>query len=382
MVRHFPSMTLALLAAAMAFLPSTQASLFHPDDKYLTLEVQPDGLGEALPFDEFKRRLGIEKNIENPVLKTEDRRKVEERARALMKRRDLTPDESLALAVDLLRLGTASEGAAAGGWGSAPSAAAQGGALDANEALNRLIALKRGRPNYYVFSTLAHHYASTREFLSDGISHLESAIYDYAPPPPVPGLTPDQQKWQVRIDRDYVLPLLRFRLKEANITPRPKLEDEDVYPLFPPPERGKVQQPVRFVNEAGEYEPGKLAAKEKAKLPPDAIAIVQQLLLWFPRDTRLFWLLGELYAAEGNLEDARKAFDFCVSEAGLYGNRKLLVEHRAAVRAILDVPPVVDTPLNWTMIAGYFAIVAAVVGFAAYRSIRRGLRGCGPAGCR
>ena len=58
-------------------------------------------------------------------------------------------------------------------------------------------------------------------------------------------------------------------------------------------ERGKPHHPVRFANDGGIYQPGALATAERAKLPPDAIAIVQQLLLWYPTDSRLYWLLGE-----------------------------------------------------------------------------------------
>src|SRR5205085_1532510 len=119
--------------------------------------------------------------------------------------------------------------------------------------------------------------------------------------------------------------------QQADAGRRPDPETEDVFPLFPVPERNKPHTPVRFVNDAGQYEPGKLAALEKAKLPPDAVAITQQMLLWFPSDTRLYWLLGELYASENRLEEAQKIMDECVSEARQYGNRKLLLTHRAAV---------------------------------------------------
>jgi hypothetical protein len=69
--------------------------------------------------------------------------------------------------------------------------------------------------------------------------------------------------------------------------------------------------PVRFVGESGDFEPGKIAKAEKAKLDavrkfpsdPGPIDIVQQLLIWLPDDQRLFWLLGELYNAAADLTD-------------------------------------------------------------------------------
>src|SRR5262249_23670340 len=74
----------------------------------------------------------------------------------------------------------------------------------------------------------------------------------------------------------------------------------------------------------------KVTADEKKKLPPDAIAVVQLLLLWSPEDTGLYWLLGELYAADGQLEEAKMIFDRCV-DARQYSNRKVLKDHRQAL---------------------------------------------------
>lgn len=56
----------------------------------------------------------------------------------------------------------------------------------------------------------------------------------------------------------------------------------------------KDNKPVKFVNENGKFEVGRIADAEKAKLPSTAIEIVEQLLLWAPNDLRLYWLLGEL----------------------------------------------------------------------------------------
>jgi hypothetical protein len=56
--------------------------------------------------------------------------------------------------------------------------------------------------------------------------------------------------------------------------------------------------PVKFLNESGQFEAGRIAPAERAKLPPRALAIVQQLVVWLPEDRRLYWLLGELYNAQ------------------------------------------------------------------------------------
>jgi tetratricopeptide (TPR) repeat protein len=86
-------------------------------------------------------------------------------------------------------------------------------------------------------------------------------------------------------------------------------------------EPGSDFQPVKFVGPSGKFEPGKIAADEKAKLPPDAIAVVQQLLVWMPQDLRLYWLLGELMNANGDVDGAEVVFSemlakFAVIKAG------------------------------------------------------------------
>jgi len=65
---------------------------------------------------------------------------------------------------------------------------------------------------------------------------------------------------------------------------------------------------LQFVGPSGHYEAGKLAPAEKAKLPTNAIEIVEQLLLWMPHDNRLYWLLGELFNAEGDVASALAIF--------------------------------------------------------------------------
>src|SRR4029079_19734309 len=51
---------------------------------------------------------------------------------------------------------------------------------------------------------------------------------------------------------------------------------------------------------------------------------------WSPEDTGLYWLLGELYAVDGQLEEAKTIFDRCV-DTRQYSNRKVLKEHRQAL---------------------------------------------------
>ena len=79
--------------------------------------------------------------------------------------------------------------------------------------------------------------------------------------------------------------------------------------------------------------------EEKAKLPKYAIEIVQQLLVWLPEDARLYWLLGELYNAQGgpkNIHTARMIFDELAGYDGLGVRAAELAEHRMALRNYHD----------------------------------------------
>lgn len=111
------------------------------------------------------------------------------------------------------------------------------------------------------------------------------------------------------------LKLVRLRLKEGPAARTPAAVDD----LFG----------VRF-----EGEPGKLSAADEARLPPDALAIVQQLALWLPGDGRLLWLLGELAAVASDLRTAAAILDGCVTELAV--NSPVLRQRRLRFRAAAD----------------------------------------------
>lgn len=91
---------------------------------------------------------------------------------------------------------------------------------------------------------------------------------------------------------------------------------------------------VRFVSDKGEFEPGKLSAAEKKKLPARAVAVVQQLGLWLPADATLLWQLAELANAHGDVRNAAAMMDGCVTQFGL--SHADLRRHRQLVRAAAD----------------------------------------------
>ncbi|MBX9581738.1 MAG: hypothetical protein K2X87_15655 [Gemmataceae bacterium] len=342
--------------AVVALAAPGRASVVSPDDP-MAVPVRPDGLGEALPFDEFRARLAALANVANPAKDSPERqrvlRRIDERSRA----KSLSPDETVALAADLLRVGRA------------------------DEALNRLKPLyddrdRRGTRTYPVTAALVHAHAARGEW-PQALNYLPD-LFDLDPPP-AKGLSPAQRAWQTKLDRDYLPHYLQLRRDEAG---RSAAATEDPTPLFPLPARDRPADPVRFVNDAGEYEPGTLAAAERAKLPPDAVAVVQQLLLWFPSDTRLYWLLAELYAADGELGAAKSILDECAGSLA-YSGRPRLMDHRAAVAAAVEAarPKPAELPISLRTVLIYFGAVAAVAAVAAVRAAAKRFRGdCGPAG--
>jgi hypothetical protein len=91
---------------------------------------------------------------------------------------------------------------------------------------------------------------------------------------------------------------------------------------------------VRYVGEGGKYEPGKLAAAQRKKLPSHAVAVTQQLALWLPADPRLLWQLAELASIYGDVRVAAAIMDGCVNQFGLQD--PALRRHRRLMRAAAD----------------------------------------------
>jgi hypothetical protein len=113
------------------------------------------------------------------------------------------------------------------------------------------------------------------------------------------------------------LKLVRLRLRE----PRGAQGLDDLFGL-------------RYVGEDGKYEPGKLAAAERKKLPSGAVAVMQQLALWLPADPRLLWQLAELANAHGDARTAAAIMDGCVTQFGLADPE--LRRHRQLTRAAAE----------------------------------------------
>jgi tetratricopeptide (TPR) repeat protein len=112
---------------------------------------------------------------------------------------------------------------------------------------------------------------------------------------------------------------------------------------------------VQYVGESGKYEPGKLAAAERKKLPGDAVANLQLLALWLPYDARLLWQLAELAGAHGDPATAAAIMDGCVTEFGLRSDE--LRDHRKAVRSEADARASNPTPTDKTEHGGHAGLL-------------------------
>lgn len=334
------------------------ASLYEPGEANI-VPVKADGVPDPMPFDDFQSRFVTLSNIANPKPNEKgepnrDRARVLERVKAY--RKGGTADELAAHTADLLRV-------------------SGGDPILLDKAIDLLMPHTRDRnPNYFLLMTLVQvHLArgDTRQaaMLHDDIFNL----FELKLPPNVKGWSPQQRNWIETVDREWLGHYLRIRLaeKESPVPP----DQEQPTPLFP-----LAGSPIRFVNEAGEYEPGNLAPAERVKLPPDAIPIVQQLLLWFPSDTRLYWLLAELYAADGKLTEADTIFYQC-TWGRQFGNRRVLMEHKGVVLAAVDARRMAEEqaridayPINLKVVWYYFAsvVLVAAVAFVRTRTKRAG----------
>jgi tetratricopeptide (TPR) repeat protein len=180
---------------------------------------------------------------------------------------------------------------------------------DYREAVNMLLPAQRDpreRDNFLIYANLATaeyldgQLQRARDYLADALrmwpqdwSRLSAARRTW-----LQSLGWDEARYK-RYRRAETYLLRYFRLRAIERPPafgRASPLGTDVEPLF---EGGTPPAPVRFVGPSGKYEAGKIAASEAAKLPPDAVEIVEQLLIWLPHDDRLFWLLGELLNARG-----------------------------------------------------------------------------------
>ncbi|HLW64094.1 MAG TPA: DUF3299 domain-containing protein [Gemmataceae bacterium] len=125
---------------------------------------------------------------------------------------------------------------------------------------------------------------------------------------------------KLRVFEEYHLKLVRLRLQ----SPKDSQQVDDLFG-------------VKYVGEKGAFEPGTIAAQERKKLPANAVAIVQQLALWLPADTRLLWQLADLANADGDIRTASAIFDGLVTEFAQTAPE--LRQRRQQLKALADALP-------------------------------------------
>jgi hypothetical protein len=184
--------------------------------------------------------------------------------------------------------------------------------------------------------------------------------------------------------------LMVNRLKEKKLQDEKKPVADTVDPIF----LDAKEEPIRFLNEKGEYEPGRIAAPDKEQMPRDSIELVEQLLIWMPNDERLLWLLAETFNASAMEHQNKKGKSMAVLNANKifqrllrfetptkYG-RKEITERQAVLQVYVDAnpvdtiqPPVEDpndvkmTSLQWwRTLAVVFALGLAIGMFALWQT--------------
>ena len=308
---------------------------------------------EVMPFPEFRNRLVEFIQIGNAQVDTVSRKHYLERRDELERkhrRGTLSPLEAVDLSAYLIRLKE----------------------YDAAVELLNPLARERGRDNYFVIANLI-----TAHFLNGQLPLASAYLFqvDKSRPPAQGTINSVQADWFARVE-PYFWKLLRLRRSEGRSPPsagqKPGHTLDDLFG-------------VRFVGESGQYEPGKLAAAEQAKLPKDALAIVQQLVLWLPDDTRLYWLLGELLNAQGDVADANVVLDECRYNRR-FDAEELQQHHRLIKEALASATPAApevpllpsEPPSNWfagktnLLIGGaVVGLVVVLLGYLQVRELRR-----------
>jgi hypothetical protein len=278
-----PFAVAAILGLALASL--SRAGIYTPNEQFL-FELDEKGFAKPIQFpggfnlirSELREIAIPPKNPGDPV--NPHRQEVLDRVKRLEAKGAASLDENelATLTADLIRLN------------------------DDRSATN-ILQPRAGRGGFMVYMHMARARAGQGDW-QDAIERERIALSEF--PTTYGRLTKPQLAWLKRVEREYYLPFLSRRAQEASggrgrLSSRIE-EPDELFPSVPAPR--KPENPLRFVGPEGTYMAGGIADAERAKLPPDALAIVQQLVQWHPFDGRLYWLLGELYNAEGDVETA------------------------------------------------------------------------------
>jgi tetratricopeptide (TPR) repeat protein len=315
------------LAVVLAAAPALTGGLYDPAKPELPLaDAPPLGLPHPLFVDQLDDVIAV--GLPTPVKRA---RKEALAARdALRGKATLTPGERLWLGVLNLRL------------------------RETDSAFTDLQQAYAADPrSFFALAALGTAYQQTGQ-VAEAVRYLETARDLF--PPTWPGNAAEARTLEAA-----QLKLARLRQRESAGRPGRLRPPEDVDDLFG----------VRYVGPSGQYEAGAIDPAEKAKLPADATRTVQRLMIWLPDDTRLYWLLGELYNAAGDLDAASAVFNECVDSRRLDSPR--LREHRQAVKAAIAARPAPPPPpplIDMTRVLIAAAVVAPILLVLVYFQVR------------
>ena len=169
-------------------------------------------------------------------------------------------------------------------------------------------------------------------------------------PREIEGYSSEQVGWYRGLEGGPVKQLMRSRRSDDDGLDR--IFEEDI-PLF---------------SEGAEYKVGPEDGLKTLGFRKDAIAVVQQLVLWAPTDTRLYWQLGELYNADGNPKAAHTILDECTNARG-YQNADLRDHRRILSKHIADQSDAVaqssgfwpEGPRLWIVLSVAGVIISALL---------------------
>lgn len=347
-------MDYAGVALCLIAVGSVHAGVYNTDEPPLGPTATVGGV-QPLPFSRFQatladlRQLRVEQP-ESTLRKHYLERRNELQAKARAGR--ITDAERVNLSAYLIRLGQYDEAA---------------------EVL--VPAAGREQRNFMVFANLATA-NQLAGHLSRAWDYLQQALDLW--PREWPGLTTEQLTWYHEVEK-YQRKLLRGRMQEARHQPAAGAmkQPDSVDPLFD----------VHFLGDGGRYEAGKLAADELKKLPADDLAIVQQLQLWMPDDTRLYWLYGELLNAHGDVDAAKKVLGECLwarrwTAPDLKAHHRVLAEAKPASGDALELTPAARNepkpqPSAWPaaekliVVGGLAGLVVGALAYLQLRQVRR-----------
>jgi tetratricopeptide (TPR) repeat protein len=297
----------AILALAFAWIPSTRAGIYNPRE---TEHLYP------LPatFKQFQLTLSDLRGLvvagsTNPWIQGYQQRF--EELRAAESAGNLSLGDRIELGACYLRMPTPNKEGA-----NKPPAIVPENAIRVLEP-----ALAAEPHNFMVLANLATAHLASGS-LERALNYESLALAAW--PDSHPGFTADQLRWYRRAEKFFQF-LLMLRARENERGPRTDEKKPDA--LF-----GAVDWSLG----EDEYRAGKISPAQWAELPGDAIPIVEQLIFWLPFDNRLYWLLGELFNAKGDVRSAATILDDLVDDNKRKEQSRILRQHWRIVREAAD----------------------------------------------